>query len=138
MSTVTLTGDDYRYRFKVEAKQRFIDVIRERFNAGVLYKNRLMKWDTVIEQKTIELSRFVSSKATDLDFTNPAPLLERPDNKEIREKVLSLTPSEAHKLGIGKSTFHYLRKNARDAQSFRSYEKTSMKIRSTAIASREN
>jgi CRISPR-associated protein Cas1 len=43
------TGDDYRYRFEPEAKQRFIDLIRERFNAGVNHDGRVLKWDTVIQ-----------------------------------------------------------------------------------------
>jgi CRISPR-associated protein Cas1 len=37
------TGDDYCYRFGAEAKQRFIDLIRERFNTGVAYKGRVLK-----------------------------------------------------------------------------------------------
>jgi len=49
------TGDDYRYRFEPEAKQRFLDLLRERFNARVEYNGRVLKWDTVIEQKAIEL-----------------------------------------------------------------------------------
>ena len=28
------TGDDYRYRFGPEAKQRFLDLLRERFNSA--------------------------------------------------------------------------------------------------------
>jgi len=31
------TGDDYRYRFEPDAKQRFLDLLRERFNAGATY-----------------------------------------------------------------------------------------------------
>lgn len=53
------TGDDYRYQFETEAKQRFIDVLRDRFNAGVTYKGRVLKWDTVIELKAIELAVFL-------------------------------------------------------------------------------
>ncbi len=37
------TGDDYRYRFERGAKRRFIEVLRERFNSGVGYKNRRLK-----------------------------------------------------------------------------------------------
>jgi CRISPR-associated protein Cas1 len=51
LSDFYFTGDDYRYRFKAEAKQSFIDVIRERFNAGVAFKGRVLRWDTMIEQK---------------------------------------------------------------------------------------
>jgi hypothetical protein len=50
------TRDDYRYRFEIQAKRRFLDLLRERFNVGVKYNGRVLKWDTVIEQKTAELA----------------------------------------------------------------------------------
>jgi len=53
------TGDDYRFRFETEAKQRFLNLLRERFNSAVKYKGRTFKWDTVIEQKTVELGRYL-------------------------------------------------------------------------------
>jgi len=116
------TGDDYRYRFEVGAKRRFIDVLRGQFNSGVKYKRRVLKWDTVIEQKTNELGRFLIGKLGALDFTEPAPVLERSDNRRVREAILGLSQSEARKRGIGKSTFHYLRMRAKRPQPFRTYE----------------
>jgi CRISPR-associated protein Cas1 len=114
LSDFYFTGDDYRYRFESEAKQRFINLIRERFNAGVAYRGRVLKWDTVIEKKTEELGRFLTGKSSTLDFMEPAPKLEREDSRELRTKILSLTDSQAKETGIGKSTLHYLRKKARD------------------------
>jgi hypothetical protein len=111
-------GDDYRYRFEAEAKQRFIDVLRDRFNAGVTYKGRVLKWDTVIEQKANEVSRFLARRSSSLDFVEPAPKLERNDDREMRAKVLALIASQAKQLGIGKSTLHYLRKKAESNDSF--------------------
>ena len=117
------TGDDYRYRFEPEAKQRFIEVLRERFNSGVKYKGRILKWDTVIEQKTNELGRFLTGKSSTLDFVEPAPKLERPDNRELRAKILTLTQSRGKQLGIGKSTLHYMRKRASHSRQFELYQK---------------
>jgi len=54
------TGDDYRYRFEPEAKQRFLGLLRERFSSAVSYRRRAFKWDTVIEQKTVELVGWIS------------------------------------------------------------------------------
>ena len=68
--------DDYRYRFEPDAK-RFIEVLRERFNSGVNYRGRVLKWDTVIEQKANELGRFLVGKLSTPNFTEPAPVLER-------------------------------------------------------------
>ena len=117
------TGDDYRYRFESDAKQRFIDLIRERFNAGVKYRGLNLKWDTVIEQKANELGRFLAGKSSTLDFIEPAPNLERQGNHELRAKILGMTAAQARQLGIGKSTLHYMRKNAANGRSFRIYSK---------------
>ncbi len=122
------TGDDYRYRFDVDAKQRFIDVLRERFNARIPYKGRVLKWDTVIEKKTNELSRFLAGKSPRLNFMEPAPNLERQDSRELRAKILALTSSQARQLGIGKSTLHYLRRNAKSPSSFKVYRRVSEKL----------
>jgi CRISPR-associated protein Cas1 len=116
------TGDDYRYRFEAEAKQRFIGLLRDRFNVGVTYKDQVLKWDTVIEQKTNELGRFLTGKTPSLDFAEPAPSLDRQDDKVLRAKILTLTASHAKGLGIGKSTLHNLRKNASSDRSFKIYK----------------
>ena len=100
------TGDDYRYRFDVEAKTRFLNLLREQFNSGINYNGRVLKWDTVIEQKATELSRFLSGKSREIDFTEPSPNLERSDSLEIRKAILCLTQDEAKKSGIRVSNLH--------------------------------
>jgi CRISPR-associated protein Cas1 len=117
------TGDDYGYRFEPEAKKRFLDLLRERFNSGVGYNGRVLKWDTVIEQKTAELGRYLVGESRKLNFSEPAPTLSRIDDRELREEILNLSGPEARRLGIGKSTLHYLRKNARGERSFKVYGK---------------
>ncbi len=123
------TGDDYRYRFNVEAKTRFLNLLREQFNSGVDYQGRVLKWDTVIEQKATELSRFLSGRSRDIDFVEPAPILERSDSLEVRKMILALTQKQAGKLGIGKSTLHYLRQNAESPRPYKVYKPISSKLR---------
>jgi CRISPR-associated protein Cas1 len=127
------TGEDYRYRFEPEAKQRFLGLIRERFNSAVRYKARAFKWDTVIEQKTSELGRFLVGKSSDIDFVEPAPKLLRLDDHELRDGILALTQSKARELGIGKSTFHYLRNNAKNDQPFKCYRKVLTRLSATSV-----
>ena len=81
------SGDDYRYRFEPEAKQRFLDLLRERFNSGVTYKGRALKWDTVIEQKTLELGHYLVRRSDGIDFSDPCPKLERTDGRELRRDI---------------------------------------------------
>lgn len=128
LSDFYFTGNDYRYRFEPGARRRFIDLIRERFNSGVSYGGRVLKWDTIIEQKATELSRMLVNRCTDLDFGEPAPKLLRLDNLELRGRILALSQSEAKQLGIGKSTLHSLQANARTKRTFKVYRRVSEKL----------
>jgi len=122
------TGDDYRYHIEIEAKRRYLQLLRDRFNSGVSYKGRVLKWDTVIEQKTMELARYLTGKSKVLDLSGPKTVLDRTDSLELRKRILSLSMSEAQKLGIEKSTLHYLCRNASTDRSFKVYRKIYEKL----------
>jgi hypothetical protein len=127
------TGDDYRYRLEPEAKQRFLELLRERFNSGVRHRDRTLKWDTIIEQKTSELGRYLIGRVGGLNFSEPSPSLKRTDDLEFRRRILSLSQSDARRLGIGKSTLHFLRKKASSADLFVLRRKTLKKIDRTQL-----
>ncbi|MBS3053080.1 MAG: hypothetical protein J4469_01130 [Candidatus Aenigmarchaeota archaeon] len=73
--------------------------------------------------KANELAQYLMGRHKVLDFSNPSLELRREDDFELRQKILSLTQSEAKKLGIGKSSLHYLRKHARSDKPFKVYGK---------------
>ena len=81
-----------------------------------------VKWDTLVGLKVQEFARYLVGKAEVFDLKSPSPTLERQDSKELRERILSLSASEARRLGLGKSTLHYLRKHARDRKVFKIYK----------------
>ena len=60
--------DDYRYHLETEAKGRFLELLKDRFNSGVQYKGMTWQWDTVILNKVQELSRFLPRKTESIDF----------------------------------------------------------------------
>ncbi len=122
------TGDDYRYRFNVAAKTRFLNLLQEQFNSGVMYKDHRLKWDTVIERKATELGHFLKGRSGGVDFCEPAACLEKSDNQELRARILSLSQSEANDRGIGKSTLHYLRVNASQRFAFRVQRRTMQRL----------
>jgi hypothetical protein len=123
------TGNDYSYKIEIEAKRRFLQLLKDRFNSGVSYKSRVLKWDTVIGQKTMELARYLTGKSKILDLSELKPELDRTDSLELRKLVLTLSQSEARKVGIGKSTLHYLRQNAVMDRPFRIYQKVAERLR---------
>jgi CRISPR-associated protein Cas1 len=61
---------------------------------------------------------------------NPKPTFEREDTQALRKKILNLSGPEARRLGLNKSTLHYLRKRARDRKPFRVYEPVLAKLSS--------
>ena len=128
MNDFYFTGDDYRYRFEHGAKIRFIKLLREQFNSGVRVSNRVLKWDTVIEEKTNELARYLNGRNTKLHFIQPAPILDWTDDRAIRDAILHLTQKEARRRRIGKSTLHNLRDRARDQRPFLVYRKVRERI----------
>jgi hypothetical protein len=81
------TGEDYRYRVNPEAKRRFLDLLRKWFNSGTTYKDHVLKWDTVIEQKVIELGSFLLGRSATFDVARPAPTLHGTDNQNLRRRV---------------------------------------------------
>jgi CRISPR-associated protein Cas1 len=122
------TGDDYSYRIEIVAKRRFLQSLKDRFNSGVSYNGHVLKWDSVIEQKTMELARYLTGKSRLLDLSGPKPELDRTDSLELRKRILSVSQSEMKRIGISKSTFHYLRKNAEGNMPFGVYTKTQEKL----------
>jgi hypothetical protein len=73
-------------------------------------------------------ARYLAGRTIGLNLVEPSPILERRDNRAIREAILRLTDSEARTRGIGKSTLHYLRKKARANQAFQVYRKVESKL----------
>jgi len=122
------TGDSSDYEFETVAKERFIELIRERFNVGVSYKGQVLRWDTVIERKAAELGRSLTGRLSELDFEEPAPGLVRQDDRELRAKILSLTSSEERRLGISKQSLHDLRVKSQSGRSFKFYAGTRAKL----------
>ena len=112
MKDFYFTGDDYRYHIEIDARRRFLELLKDRFNSSFKYEGKMRKWDNVILSKTQELARLLLQKSDDIEFVEPVPELKRSDSSEIRRRILELTQSEAQRLGIGKSTLHYLRNYA--------------------------
>jgi len=136
------TGDEYEYRLDLGAKSRFLSVLRERFNTGLRYRlyvvkrdPDILKWDPVIEQKAVELGRFLAGRVGKLDFSEPSPDLHRTDDRELLKRILGLSQREAERLGIGRSTPHYLRREVESEKPFRMYPGTREKLANLGGAS---
>jgi len=120
--------DNYVLRLTPEAVKRFLEILRPSFNSAILYKGKNYRWDTVIQSKTQELANLILGKAKQVNFAEPSPDLVKADGREARERILSLSNTEARKLDIRKNTLWYLKKRAREQKSLRIYSKVAEKI----------
>jgi len=132
MKDFYFTGDDYSYKIEVNARKRFLEMLKTKFNTGAQYNGKTCKWDTVIFEKTKELRRFLV-RSRDVDFVEPAPVLLRTDARELRGRILALSISDARRLGINKSTLHYLRKRARSSGRLRVYANVQDRLFTSSI-----
>ena len=123
------TGDDYRLRIKPPLLDRYADLLREQFNSGVTYCGKRLPWDTLILRKSQELARYLLGKTVRFDLKSPRPVLQRSNTRALREKILSLSGSDARTLRLGKSTVHYLRKRAKDKKPFKVYAPVLARLR---------
>jgi CRISPR-associated protein Cas1 len=123
------TGDDYRLRIKPPLLDRYADLLREQFNSGVMYSGKRLPWNTLILRKSQELARHLLGKTARFDLRTPKPVLERSDTRVLREKILSLSSSDARTLRLGKSTVHYLRKRAKEKKPFKVYTPVLSRLR---------
>jgi len=120
---------DYRYMFELDAKGRFLELLRNAFNSRISYHGKMLRWDTVIQEKAVELGRFLKASRAPLAFQEPEVAFEKSDSRALKEAIQNLSQSEAKRLGIGKSTLHYLRKRAGTQGLVRVYGKTRNRLK---------
>jgi CRISPR-associated protein Cas1 len=65
-----------------------------------------------------------------IDFTTPHYKLDRIDNKELRDKILSISYSDWKKLGFSKGTLHQLKQKARSDKPFYLQKRVKEKLES--------
>ena len=85
-------------------------------------------------QKTVELGHYLAGRTSQLNFSDPSPNLTRTDDHELRRRILSLSQPDARRLGIGKSTLHYLRKNAKSNYSLKMHQKVRDRLKPLTVS----
>ena len=120
--------DNYVLRLRPEAARKLIDAVRTRFNSPVRHAGRFYSWDTVIRLKAQELANYILSRRNELDFGEPKQILDRTDIGAVRNRILSMTSTEAKRLGIRKNTLWYLKRRCRVGRHMSIYSKVRSRI----------
>ena len=75
-----------------------------------------------------ELSKYVLGKAMEMKFNIPNINMERNDNIEMRNKIMSIDPEKRKELKINKSTLWYQQRKVKEGKTLKVYNKTKVKI----------
>jgi hypothetical protein len=75
-----------------------------------------------------QLANFIIDKKNEFEFVIPKMMLNRNDNLELREKILSMTVEEREQLGINKFALRYIKKNLSEDKIPKIYEKILLKM----------
>ena len=64
----------------------------------------------------------------EINFCTPSYKLDRIDNKELRDKILSISYTEWKKLGFSKGTLHQLKEKAKSDKPFKLQKRVKDKL----------
>jgi CRISPR-associated protein Cas1 len=120
--------ENYHIRLKPNTAKLLIEKIRNNFNFKVPYKKRNFAYQNILYDNISQLAQYVSNKKKTIEFVVPHIEIDRNDDLQIREKILSMSPDERRKLGINKSTLWYMKKNISDGKSVKIYDKILSKL----------
>ncbi|HEX9826902.1 MAG TPA: hypothetical protein VGA80_09925, partial [Flavobacteriaceae bacterium] len=105
--------ENYHIRLKPDTAKMLVEKIKSNFNLKVSYGKKYFAYQNVLYNNISQLAQFIAEKKKTLEIRVPPIKLNRDDNLELRNKILSMSPEERKRLGINKSTLWYLKKNIR-------------------------
>ena len=121
--------ENYHTRLGEDIAKSLIAKINSNFNAKYNYKNgKNYSYQIILQDNIQQLSNFIIDKKKEFDFVIPKMKLNRNDDLELREKILSMTTEERKRLGINKSTLWYIKKNLSEGKTSKIYDKILLKI----------
>ena len=121
--------ENYHTRLREHTAKMLIEKINHNFNHKELYKNnKRYSYQNILHDQVQHLANFILGKQKQLEFYIPKIKLERNDDVEIKEKILSMTPQQRKELGINKSTLWYLKNNLTKGKKVVIYDKIKTKL----------
>ncbi|MGI0061367.1 MAG: CRISPR-associated endonuclease Cas1 [Nitrosotalea sp.] len=122
--------ENYHIRLKENTAKLLIDKIRINFNNKVSYKNKKnYAYQSILFDNIQKLANFILEKDDKLiEFYVPRIIINKNDSLELRNKILDMTIEERKRLGIGKTTYWYMKKNLQDGKRIKIYDKVLSKL----------
>jgi len=121
--------ENYHIRLKKETAKLLVERIKSNFNHKISYRKKHFAYQNILYDNIHQLAHYISGKKKELSFVVPHVTINRNDTVLLKEKILSMTPEERKRLGIGKSTLWYLKKNIQSKDKIKIYDKVLKKVK---------
>lgn len=123
-----IVTENYHIRLKEQTAKMLIEKIQANFNKRAKYKGKNYTYENIVLDNLTVLAGFIQDKHDKLKFDIPSLKIQRNDNTEVRDHLLSMTPEERKKLGINRNTLWYIKKNLEEGKTIKIYDKVKTKI----------
>ena len=123
-----IVTENYNIRLQESTAKLLIEKIKNNFNMKIPFRGKNYSYDNVLFYKIQEFANFISEKNNKLDFKIPEFKIKNDDTVEIKKKIMKMTPDERKRLGIGKGTLWYMKKNITDGKNIKIYDKVLSKL----------
>ena len=123
-----ITTENYHIRLKPDTAKKLIEKIQGNFNKRYEFRNKQHTLENIMFENIRELSKYVLGKAMEMKFNIPNINIERNDNIEMRNKIVSIDPEKRKELKINKSTLWYQQRKIKEGKTIKVYNKTRVRI----------
>ncbi|MGI0102698.1 MAG: CRISPR-associated endonuclease Cas1, partial [Nitrosotalea sp.] len=123
-----IVTENYNIRLRESTAKALILKIKNNFNTKIPFKGKNYSYDNVLYYKIQEFANLINDKNNKLDFQISEFKIKNDDTLEFKDKIMKMTPDERKRLGIGKNTLWYMKKNISDGKNIKIYDKVLSKL----------
>ena len=118
-----IVTENYHIRLRESAAKQLLDKITLNFNKRAEFRGKMHTYDNILLENVRNLAKSIENDNDSLRFEIPDMPIDRNDNTELRDQIISITPEERKRLGINKSTLWYRQKTIKEGKKIKIYTK---------------
>jgi CRISPR-associated protein Cas1 len=117
-----IVTENYHIRLRESAARQLLEKITPNFNKRAEFRGKMHTYDNILLENVRNLAKSIETDNDYLEFEIPDIKIDRNDNTELRNQIMSITPEERKRLGINKSTLWYRQKAIKEGKKIKIYE----------------
>ncbi len=128
-SDFIITYDTYTYRLKEQTAKLLINKLKGVMNQRAIYKSgQNFTYQNILYNEVRRIANYITGKQDKLEFNIPLIRINRNDELQLRNRIMSITTEERKKLGLNKSSVWTAQKNIRLGKRIKVYKKVLVKL----------